>query len=85
MDTRSAGILGACIIFGSLILTLGSRGSAAPSGPEVGRYQFARSSGVNCFVIDTKTGRLWQRFVDPSGGSTTWEENKGPWMEAGSK
>jgi hypothetical protein len=82
MDTRGAGIIGGCIIIASLILTLSSRG---PAAPEVGRYQFARSSGVNCFVIDTKTGRLWQRFVEPQGGSTDWEENKGPWIEASSK
>ena len=82
MDTRSAGVLGGCIIIASLILSLGSRG---PAAPEMGRYQFARSNGVNCFVIDTKTGRLWQRFVEPSGGSTDWEENKAPWIEASSK
>jgi hypothetical protein len=82
MDTKAAGVLGVCIVIASFILTLVPRGTAVP---EVGRYQFARSSGANCFVLDTRTGRLWQRYVDPSGGSTNWSEDKTPWTEVPAK
>lgn len=58
-----------------------------PSVPvsEIGRYQFERSNGGNVFVLDTITGRVWQRFVDPSSGSTEWSENKAPWVESSGK
>ena len=85
MDTKAAGVLGVCVIVASLILTLVPRGTAVPPVPEVGRYQFARSNGVNCFVPDTKTGRLWQRFVGPTGGPTDWSEDRTPWTEPPAK
>jgi hypothetical protein len=44
--------------------------------------RFVRSNGSNCFVLDTRTGRLWQRMIDPSGGAGEWSENKTPWTEA---
>src|SRR5437016_1672682 len=81
MDTRSAGVLGICIIIAALVVALLPRSMNS----ETGRYQLVRSSGVNCFVLDTKTGRLWQRFVESSGGPSDWSENKTPWLEAQSK
>ena len=87
MDTKSAGVLGVCLIIAALIVTLIPRGAPRPSQSEVGRYQFERSNGVNCFVLDTKTGRLWQGFVSSnSSKSPTWQENRAPWLaEAGGK
>jgi hypothetical protein len=87
MDTKAASLLGICIVIAALIIALVPRGQPAPvSGPaatEVGRYQFG-SNGVNCFVLDTKTGRLWQQFQQ-SGRPTDWTELKTPWMEATGK
>ncbi len=81
MDTKAAGVVGVCVIIAALIISLGPRGRATPAEPEAGRYQFVRSNGVNCFVLDTKTGRLWQGFVSSSSNeSTTWSENKAPWV-----
>lgn len=36
---------------------------------------------MNIFVLDTKTGRIWQRFVESSGGPAEWEENRAPWVD----
>lgn len=87
MDTKSAGTLGVCFIIAALIVALVPRGPPAPPQSEVGRYQLERSNGVNCFVLDTKTGRLWQGFVSSSSSEApTWQENKAPWLaEAGGK
>lgn len=82
MDAKAAGVLGVCLIIAALIVALVPRN---PPAPEVGRYQFIRTNGVNCFVLDTKTGRLWQRYVESSGGPTNWSENTGPWVEAPGK
>jgi hypothetical protein len=84
MDTKAAGVLGVCVIIAALIVALVPRSQPAPAA-EVGRYQFTRSNGTNCFVLDTKTGRLWSRFVPSSEGSTNWSEDKGPWTEAAGK
>ena len=81
MDTKAAGVLGVCIISAALIVSLPQR-QPAPTAAEVGRYQFVRSNGTNCFVLDTKSGRLWQRFVPSSEGPTDGNENKVPWTEA---
>jgi hypothetical protein len=85
MDTKAAGVLGVCLIIAALIVSLVPRNPPAPAAAEVGRYQFIRTTGVNCFVLDTKTGRLWQRFVESSGGPTNWSENTAPWVEAPGK
>jgi hypothetical protein len=87
MDSKGGGILGICIIIAAAIVVFAPHvvPRVAPPASEVGRYQFARSNGVNVFVLDTKTGRVWQRHVDPSGGPTDWSENKTPWVEAKEK
>jgi hypothetical protein len=80
MDTKSSGILGVCFIIAALIVALVPRGALVPH-QEVGRYQFERTSGVNCFVLDTKTGRLWQGFVSSNNNQApTWQENRAPWL-----
>jgi hypothetical protein len=87
MDTKAASVLGICIVIAALIVALVPRAQPAPvSGPagtEVGRYQFVRSNGVS-FVVDTKTGRLWQRFLDQQTPKD-WSELKTPWVEATAK
>jgi hypothetical protein len=87
MDTRASGVLGVCLIVAALIVTLVPRGQSAAAAPagEVGRYQFIRSNGPNCFVLDTKNGRLWQRYVETGGGPTNWSQETGPWAEAAGK
>jgi hypothetical protein len=82
MDTQAAGLQGACVIVASLIFTPVPRGTAVPPAPEVGCYQVARRDGVNCFVLDTRSGRLWQRFVESSAGSAHRSEDKAPGTKA---
>ena len=79
MDAMAAGVLGVCIIMAAVML------APLPRRSEVGRYQFVHSNGVNCFVLDTKTGRLWQRLNPSSEGPAEWSENKAPWAEAPAK
>ncbi|HQR44274.1 MAG TPA: hypothetical protein PLX97_16375 [Gemmatales bacterium] len=83
MNNYGGLILGVCVMMAAAIIAMAPRLTGGSN--EVGRYQFERSNGVNVFVLDTKTGRLWQRFVDPSGGSSDWTENKSPWAEAHGK
>ena len=55
MDTKSAGILGACLVVAALVLALVPRpqpAAPAPSGPQVGRYQM---SGVPGHASGSKT------------------------------
>lgn len=82
MDIKSAGIVGACIVVAALIIGLlpGGRTSAESVAPsENGRYQFVKASDNNVFVIDTRTGRTWQRFVEATAGPREWTEEKAPW------
>ena len=81
MSAKSSGILGGCIVLAALIVALVPRGALSPAGAEVGRYQFATGGG-SVFVLDTKTGRYWQRFVSPNSGPTDWDEGRGPWAGA---
>ena len=79
MDTTAAAVLGFCIIIAAVMR------EPLPRMAEVGRYQFVHPNEVNCFVLDTKTGRLWQRLIPLSEGPTEWSENKAPWVEAPAK
>src|SRR5436309_1639004 len=76
MDTNAAWVLSVCIIIAAVMR------APPPRSSGVGRYQFVHSNGVNCFVLDTKTGRLWQRLNPSSEGPTEWSEHKAPWAEA---
>ena len=43
-------------------------GAATAKKGDVGRYQIACPDSQNtCFVIDTKTGQVWQRYSRSSG------------------
>jgi len=77
MRKTEALVIGICIIVAAVVLGIILRSSS----DEVGRYQISRSSGVNVFVLDTKTGKLWSRFVSSDSGSTNWALDAGPWTE----
>jgi len=83
METKSAGILGVCIIIAALIVSLMPRGLpwAATTATESGRYQLIKATDNNVFLLDTKAGRLWQRFVASTSGPSDWSESAAPWME----
>jgi hypothetical protein len=72
-----------CVAVGILIVS-GFRVPQSQVAPDVGRYQIIHYSGTSCFVIDTKTGRLWHGRA-PSNGEKepTWSENKVPWVSEG--
>lgn len=40
----------------------------------VGRYQVVRAADSMVVLVDTKTGRTWQRFVSTSVKAGQWEE-----------
>jgi len=40
-----------------------------------GRYKMTSANDNNIFLIDTRTGRCWRKFVDSSGGPTHWTED----------
>jgi sporulation-control protein spo0M len=75
MDHKAALIVGLCIILASLLVVI-----ALGWLPQAGRYQMTATSGVNVFLLDTQTGRVWSRVVRPNEGSTGWiEEAAVPW------
>ena len=82
METKSARILGGCIIVAALIVAWALRSLPLHDSAAVGRYQFGSTSGVNCFVLDTQTGQLWQKFVAKDSGPSQWSEEPSPWMKA---
>jgi hypothetical protein len=56
-------------------VTFGERRAANP----VGRYRVFQTGDGNCFLLDTKTGRLWERRA----GAPAWTEASSPsWSES---
>ena len=74
MSNRAAGILGACIIVAALLHAWLSGVCSA------GRFQAVRS-GDSCVVLDTKTGRVWEKFISSHEGPSQWSEASGPWAK----
>jgi hypothetical protein len=80
MDTAvivGAVILGLSVVFAAVfaavIVTFGERRAMSP----VGRYRFFHTGDGNSFLLDTRTGRLWERRA----GSPAWSENAdAPWI-----
>ncbi len=72
LPTRSAMILGASFIVGcvalGVILRVSPGGVGSP-GREVGRYQISGVKG-HMFVLDTATGRIWEKFASESSFSS---------------
>jgi hypothetical protein len=78
VDTKSAGILGACLVVAALIVTLVPRAQPpanSPSGAQVGRYQMGGVPG-HAYVIDTATGQVWEDFAPAGQGSSHPNFNK---------
>lgn len=70
MDTKSAGVLGVCLIIAALIVALVPRPQPpvpAPTGPQVGRFQMGGVPG-HAYVIDTATGQVWEDFASTGQG-----------------
>ena len=76
MDTAiiaGASIVGFSIVFAAVIVAFGERREAHP----VGRYRLLQTGAGDCFLLDTKTGRSWER----KAGSPAWSENaEVPWI-----
>ena len=71
MDSKSAGILGGCLVIAALIITPEPQSQPpGPTDPQVGRFQI-RGISNHMYVIDTATGQVWDRFVSSSGGETS--------------
>ena len=69
----SAIVVGFCLVFAAVIVAFGERRGFQP----VGRYRLLPSGSGDCFLLDTKTGRLWER----KNGSPEWSENADvPWL-----
>ena len=76
IDTKSL-LIG--LLFG--ICTLLALGAASGKQEEVGRYNIACPDDLNtCFVIDTKTGQVWQKYSPSStnsyGSPVEWEKKR---------
>ncbi len=70
MDLKSAIVIGLCIVLASVVITV-------ISGE--GRYHMVSTSGGNVFVLDTRSGRVWSKFVKPDKGHINWSEESTPW------
>ena len=69
MDTKSASILGSCLIFAALIVALVPRPQASTAATQVGRFQMSGVPG-HAYVIDTTTGQVWEKFATTGEGTT---------------
>jgi hypothetical protein len=74
MNVRAAGVIGACIIVAALLHAWLSGASSS------GRYQAVRS-GDTCVVLDTRTGRMWEKYISSHSGPSDWSEATGPWTK----
>ena len=98
MDTKRSLILGGSIIIAALIVTLvprvgvpvapSQKDSAAVAAPsqEVGRYQMVRVTDRRCYLLDTKTGKLWESrvpFENQPDFWSVWSETTAPWAKQG--
>lgn len=66
----------------SIVLAAGLLAAAQiwiSTNSSVGRYQVLRANDNNVLVIDTASGRLWQKFINSSGGPSVWTEHSTPW------
>jgi hypothetical protein len=64
------------LVFAATIVTFGERRPLDP----VGRFRFFQTGESTWFLLDTRTGRLWERRA----GSPTWSENPAvPWITSG--
>ena len=62
-------IIAAAIFLGAVVRTFGENPAA------VGRFQLGAGPGGPDRVLDTKTGRLWERVA----GAAEWAEVATPW------
>ena len=71
IDTKSL-LIG--LLFGvCILLALGAAGEK--QSDDVGRYQIACPGDLNaCFIIDTKTGQVWQKYSPSSTNSYGYPE-----------
>jgi hypothetical protein len=69
MDTKSASILGSCLIIAALIAALVPRPQASTAATQVGRFQMSGVPG-HAYVIDTITGQVWEQFATTGEGRT---------------
>ncbi len=81
--SRNSGVLVAAIfaVGGFLVGSSSSQESrrSAEQG-EVGRYQMMAAHANDLKIIDTKTGRFWQRLY--SDNKERWDERAGPFGAA---
>jgi hypothetical protein len=78
VDTKSAGILGVCLILAALIVALVPRLQApapAASGPAPCRFQLGGVPG-HAYVLDTATGQVWEEFAPAGSGSSSADFSK---------
>jgi hypothetical protein len=69
MQTKSASILGSCLIIAALIVALVPRSQASTPETQVGRFQMSGVPG-HAYVIDTTTGHVWEKFATKGEGTT---------------
>ena len=77
MDSKSASILGVCLIIASAIVSLRSSKGTEPVQPKIivqhttGRFHISSPGEKGyAFVIDTENGRVWRDVVGMSGDTS---------------
>ncbi len=75
IDTKSL-LIG--LLFG--VCTLLALGAASGKQEEVGRYNITSGDTNECYVIDTKTGQVWQKYAyegaNNLGSPVEWEKKR---------
>jgi hypothetical protein len=63
--------LAAAILF-TVLLAPRQVGHAASYAPQVGRYAIVRTAEGQAVMVDTATGAVWEKLVQPGTGLITW-------------
>jgi len=75
MKTRDLIILGLCIILSSIIIGFSIIYCSINNNENNNRYQFIKANEQNMVIFDSKTGKLWKKYIHPIGGPDEWEED----------
>ncbi|NQU49743.1 MAG: hypothetical protein HQ519_13915 [Planctomycetes bacterium] len=70
--------IAAAILLLGIAIVFRPGGAAKPDDFDAARYQLV-SHGESIFVIDTVTGKTWQKYYKSDQGPTVWDERQPPW------
>lgn len=62
------------VIIIGLFIKIDRLGNSLNKTNEIGRYEFHKANDVNMLILDTVTGKMWIKYIHPTGGNEEWVE-----------